>query len=193
MNGVLACFAVWPASRFGLLRAEEPCWQGIGREIDKVHRSFENQRLSSLQGRPSFDCSFDNEFRRNTAAGPGQGARLVCSGRRAPAGGHRPHLGLRPCAGHGHSGQGKDPDADVPVLVRPGIGPASQPPAQRRGRRVPRFPATLRRSTGRPLDAGQASQDVSHRVRGARLPDRVGVEGVSGASNRLRHRAARRP
>jgi phosphoribosylaminoimidazole-succinocarboxamide synthase len=54
--------------------------------------------------------------------GPGQGARSYAVDDALAAGGHRPHLGLRPCAGHGHSGQGQDSDADFAVLVRSAVG-----------------------------------------------------------------------
>ena len=74
------------------------------------------------------------------------------------------------------------------LLSRPG----SQPPDHRRRGRVSRRVAALCRSTGRPLDAGEAGRHVSRGVRGARLPGRFGLEGVQGERNRLRHSAAGR-
>ena len=111
------------------------------------------------------------ESRCDAPAGPGQGTRSLCGGRRSAAGGHRPHLGLRPCSGDRHSGQGQDSDADLAVLVRTGRGSGSQPPDHGQRRRIPRLPAALCRPTGRPVDAGQAGRHVPRRVRGARLPD----------------------
>jgi hypothetical protein len=68
----------------------------------------------------------------------------------------------------------------------------SQPSDHGRCQPVSRRAAALCRSVGRPLDAGQAGQHVSRGVRGARLPGRFGLEGVSGGRNRLRHSAAQR-
>ena len=69
------------------------------RVIDKPRRCFENRSFSSLRGRLTRDSSPNNESRRDAPAGPGQGSRSLRGGRRAAAGGHRPHLRFRPRAG----------------------------------------------------------------------------------------------
>ena len=60
--------------------------------------------------------------------------------------------------GNGNSGQGQDPDADFAVLVRSAQGHCSQPPDHGRRARVSRRVAALCRSTGGPLDAGEAGR-----------------------------------
>ena len=60
---------------------------------------------------------------------------------------------------------------------------------------VKEFPAALQpyaRSVGGPLDAGEAGADVSGGVRGARLSGGIGLEGVSGVGNGMRHSASAR-
>ena len=57
------------------------------------------------------------------------------------------------------------------------------------------FPAPLqpaRRPARRALHAGAQAGDAAHRVRGARLPRRLGLEGVPRARHRVRDRASRR-
>ena len=59
---------------------------------------------------------------------------------------------------------------------------------------VREFPAALRtvcRSVGRPLHAGEAGRYVSGGMRGARIPGRIGLEGVPDCGNGLRHSACR--
>ena len=56
----------------------------------------------------------------------------------------------------------------------------------------PEAAASVPRSTGRPLDAGEARQDDRDRVRGARLHLGVGLEGVSRTRHGVRHPTARR-
>ena len=61
--------------------------------------------------------------------------------------------------------------------------------------RVDEYPEPLRalpRPARRPLHAGEARQHGRHRVRGARLPLRLGLEGVPAAGHRVRHPAAAR-
>ena len=48
------------------------------------------------------------------------------------------------------------------------------------------------RRPGRPLDAGAPGRDAPHRVHRARLPGRVGLEGVRAIGDRARHAPARR-
>ena len=98
---------------------------------------------------------------------------------------------LRRDHGRADSRQGRDPDADGAVVVRPARPPVPQPP----DRRCARKRGHARRSAaGRgPLDAGQAPEADPGRGGGARLPGRQRLEGIPGEPRRLRRAAARGP
>ena len=84
-------------------------------------------------------------------------------GRRAADGRQRPDLDLRLRARHDDPRQGRDPDPDVAVVVRPARRPGAQPRLQHRraGRRT------------RPGGGVRAARDVPRRVRRPRLPHRL--------------------
>ena len=147
--------------------------------------ALDNRRFSLLRWKDlPVTALLDDESWRDTLAGTRQSARSLRSGRRTAAGGHRPHFRIRSCAGHRNSGQRQDSHADFAVLVRSADGPCSQSSDHGRCERVPCRAAALCRPAGRPLDAGEARGDVSRGVRGARLPGRIGLEGVPGHRER---------
>ena len=107
---------------------------------------------------------------------------------------HRSHLGLRLRARLRHSRQGPGADAAVGVLVRPHRRHRPQPRASA-PMSTPSPPrcAAHRRPAARPRDAGAQDHAAAGRVRRARLPVGLGLEGLRRHRRGLRHRAAGRP
>ena len=112
-----------------------------------------------------------------------EGPRDLRVGRRPADGRLRPDLDLRRGDADADPRQGQGAEPDVGLLVRADRGHRPQP-LHLRGR------ARGGRRTG---DAGAPAGDVPGRVRGPRLPLRLGLEGIQGERRRLRDRAARRP
>jgi hypothetical protein len=133
--------------------------------------------------------------RSDTPAAPRQGARRVRPGRRAADGGDRPRQRLRRRAPAADPAQGRGAHADLRLVVRPHRGPGSPTTSSRSTRpdRAP-IPGTRRDAIdlGAPLDAGPQARALPGGVRGARLPLRLGVEGVPGARHARRRAAAPR-
>ncbi len=110
---------------------------------------------------------------------PRQGPRHLRP-RRSPADRrHRSHFGLRLRARLGHPGQGQGPDADLGVLVRPDAGDRAE--SRDLDRRRATFPPSCRGRCGdarRTVDARPQDRTAADRMRGARLPVRIGLEGL---------------
>ncbi len=122
-----------------------------------------------------------------------QSARRLRPGRHAAAGRHRSHLGVRLRAGHRHPRQGQGPHAVVGLLVRQAGGCGAEPLPDARRDLLSRGGAALRRGAAGPHDADQEDAAHRHRVRGARLPVGIGLEGISRERHGVRHHAAGGP
>ena len=135
-----------------------------------------------------------NTLRRTDPFPPRQGPRHL-RGRRRPADRrHRPDLGVRLRPGHRHPGQGRGPQPALGVLVRHDGRHRPEPRARHRPR------TTSRRRCGATADVLRGRSMLvrqhpaaGHRVRRARLPVRVGLEGIPEDRARCAASAARRP
>ena len=110
---------------------------------------------------------------------------LIVATDRISAFDHRPALA--------HSLQGQGPDPALGLLVRLHRARLPQPPHHRRRR--DKFPPALAKHRDDPrqaVDARQEDPGRSHRVRRPRLPLRLGLEGIQGLGQGLRHQASRR-
>ena len=132
--------------------------------------------------------------RRSHASPPRQGPRRLRCRRRPAHRRHRSHLRVRLRARLRHSRQGQGADAAVGVLVRAHGRPRAAPSALDGRRRVPRADcASTAPMLQRALDARAPDRSGADRVRRARLPLRVGLEGIPadrGASAASRCRPA---
>ena len=137
-----------------------------------------------------------NNARRPDAESPRQSARRLRADaavrrRRAAHRRHRSHFCVRLRAGFRHSRQGQGAHAAVGVLVRAHGRSRAAPSRVARRRSVPRGCAPARGHASRADDAGAADRADSCRVRRARLPVRVRMEGIPAERQRLRREAAR--
>ena len=105
---------------------------------------------------------------------------------------HRSHLGVRLRARLGHSRQGKGAHADFRVLVRPHALDRPQSRAVDRSGDYPEPAARGGRLAARPFDARQADRAAADRMRRARLPLGLRLEGLRRHRRGLRHPAAAR-
>ena len=112
------------------------------------------------------------------------------------AGGQRPRQRLRRRDARGGAAQGRGADADPAFwFAQLGDGVPNHCLTRRRGRDRRRACPRSRRIADQlagPRHAGAAHRAVAVRVRGARLPQRLGLEGVPGARHAGRRAAARR-
>ena len=137
-------------------------------------------QTSSFAGSVSIDLM--PAARRSEAPLLREGPRDLRVGGRPADGRLRPDLDLRRGDADADPRQGQGAEPDVGILVRADRGHRPQPlPLRRR--------AGGGRRTG---DAGAAAGDVPGRVRRARLPLRLGLEGIQGGRRGLRDRAAGR-
>ncbi len=126
------------------------------------------------------------------AARQRQGPRQLCGRRGPPADGHqRPAVGFRRGDDRADTRQGQGAQHAGAVLVRPVVGRRAESPDRhctgnggcgRRGRTGPRS------LDGRATPAADAG-----RGGGTGLPRRIGLQGIPGTWQRLRHRPAARP
>ena len=112
-----------------------------------------------------------------------QGARDLRVGGRPADGRLGPDLDLRRGDADADPRQGEGAEPDLGILVR----------ADRRHRPQPLHLRRRARGGRRTGDAGAEAGDVPGRVRGARLPLGLGLEGIPGGRRGLRDRAAGRP
>ena len=121
--------------------------------------------------------------------GGAEGARRLRPGRPPADRRHRPPQRLRRGAAHADPRQGRGADAALALLVRPAEGRGAEP--RRSVGRAGARPASATPATARgPLDARGEDGSAARRVRGARLPRGLGLEGLPGDGRGLRHRAA---
>ena len=169
-----------PAGGPGARRRGQPGGRLRG-EVLRDHRLSGPRSIGSARGGSQHPGGSGD--RRRQAPAQRQGARPLRAPRRTPPDGRqRPDLGVRPRPRDDHPRQGRDPDPDVVVVVRPAEPPRREPPGlHRRARRGARPGGGLR-----------AARHVPGGVRGPRLPHRLGPARLRTHRRGLRDRAARR-
>ena len=149
-----------------------------------------NERSSTDPGRRC--AGIRDPPRRPPAPAPRQGARSVRARCRAHADRRdRPAVGVRRRAAGPDPGQGPRADAHLGVLVPPHRLDRRQSPGRHAARALHRRPGRAPPAQG-PLDGGAPVARPAGRGGRARLPDRLGLEGLRARRHGLRHRAAQR-
>ncbi len=167
---------------------------------DRVEASYRPAPGAGRWGATREDCGDGRSDVRVGSEGTsptpqGQSARRLQAQRGAPDHrGVRPHLGVRPRAAHAHPGQGQDPHPDLQLLVRE-VG-AHHPQPHRRSQS--RSPVVSRHRLVLPRARRANGPRAEHRTTGdrgdrARVPVRLGLEGIPEEGDGVRYPAAGRP
>ena len=118
---------------------------------------------------------------------PGEGPRALRSRRVSPSRRERPDLGVRRRAFARDPRQGQDPDPTLDLLV-PEVRRRREPPPRNRRGALPGGASGRRASAGRAVGDRQEVRGHPVRVRGPRVPRRLGLVGVQEDGPGLRHR-----